>query len=122
MLPHDWIDAKGRLLKVDALDHHDDDFWPGCRDIAWDVAGTIVEFDLRAPAIEYLLSAYGRASGDATIRTRLPFYEAAYLAYRHAYAAFAAETLGFSADGRAFTMLSQRYRRSLAERLDRSRR
>ena len=56
MLPHDWIVAEGQLMKVDALDHHDDDFWPGCRDIAWDVAGAIVEFELgavgrRAPAV-----------------------------------------------------------------------
>jgi hypothetical protein len=122
MLPHDWIDVQGQLMKVDALDHHDDDFWPGCREIAWDVAGVIVEFDFGKPAVEYLLSAYQRASGDAAIRRRLRFYEAAYLAYRHAYATLAAETLGDSPDGRAFTRLGRRYRRSLAARLGHSRR
>jgi hypothetical protein len=120
MLPHEWIAGANRLIKVDALDHHDDDFWPGCRDIAWDVAATIVEFDLAAQARSYFVQAYERESGDRTIRRRLPFQEVAYLAYRQAYAALAADTLGDSADGQAFTTLRHQYRRSLGARLDRS--
>jgi hypothetical protein len=119
MLPHEWIDAGDRLVKMDALDHHDDDFWPGCRDAAWDVAGAIAEFDWPPHASGSFVNAYARASGDHTIRQRLPFYLAAYLAYRQAYAALAAATLGDSADGRAFTALRQRYRRSLFAQLRR---
>ncbi|MCU1383603.1 MAG: hypothetical protein JWL71_2300 [Acidobacteria bacterium] len=119
MLPHEWIAAGDRFVKTDALDHHDDDFWPGCRDIAWDVAGTIAEFDLAPDAAAYFVTAYTRHAGDHTIAQRLPFFEAAYLAYRQAYAAFAGDTLGDSVDGRAFNALRQRYRRSLDERLRR---
>ena len=45
--PHDWIDAGQQVMKVDALDHHADDFLPGCRDIAWDIAGACVELQVR---------------------------------------------------------------------------
>jgi hypothetical protein len=119
MLPHDWIAAPDGLVKTDALDHHADDFWPGCRDIAWDVAGTIAEFELDDDAATYFVTAYARKSGDGAIARRLPFYLAAYTAYRQAYAALAADTLGDTADGRAFTALGQRYRRSLVGRLRR---
>jgi hypothetical protein len=119
MLPHEWIASADRLMKVDALDHHDDDLWPGCRDIAWDVGGAIVEFGLSNAAAARLVDAYERESGDRTIRERLPFFEVAYLSYRQAYAALAAETLGDSRDGRAFRELRRWYRRSLAERLRR---
>ena len=121
MLPHEWIAADERLVKMDALDHHDDDFWPGCRDIAWDVAGTIVEFDFSQQAASYFVNAYERESGDRTIGRRLPFYQCAYLCYRQGYAALAADTLGDSTEGRAFTALRQRYRRSLDAQLGRSR-
>jgi hypothetical protein len=119
MLPHDWIAAADGLVKTDALDHHADDFWPGCRDIAWDVAGTIAEFELDGDAATCFVTAYARKSGDGAIARRLPFYLAAYTAYRQAYAALAAETLGDTAEGRAFTLLRQRYCRSLAGRLRR---
>ena len=121
MLPHEWIANGERLMKTDALDHHDDDFWPGCRDIGWDVAGAIVEFDLSSQASSYFVNAYERESGDRTIARRLPFYRCAYLCYRQAYATLAADTLGDSREGRAFTALRQRYRRSLAGQLGRSR-
>ena len=114
MLPHEWIATPSRLVKVDALDHHDDDFWPGCRDIAWDVAGAIVEFEWTRAERAAFVAEYRRASGDRTIDLRLPFYEAAYLAYRAAYTLLAADTLAGSEEGARFTRLSARYRRSLA--------
>jgi hypothetical protein len=117
MLMHEWIVTERGLVKVDALDHHDDDFWPGCRDIAWDIAGCIVELELNQPAARYLVGRYRLASHDDSIELRLPFFHAAYLAYRGGYATLAADTLGASADGRAFSRLQERYRRSLASRL-----
>ena len=117
MLPHEWIVAGDRLMKVDALDHHADDFWPGRRDSAWDVAGAIVELDLDRAGADRLVDRYQRASGDRSIRLRLPFFEAAYLAYQFAYAALGAETLHGSSDGEAFTRRRGWCRRSLAARL-----
>jgi hypothetical protein len=114
MLPHEWIATDTGLLKTDALDHHSDDFLPGSRDIAWDVAGTIVEFGLGREAARHLIARYQAHSADATIGCRLPFYRAAYTAYRLGYATLAAETLAGSSDGARFTRGQTRYRRSLA--------
>jgi hypothetical protein len=43
----EWLYAPdGRLLKTDALDHHAGHDLIGCQDIAWDIAGAMVELDL----------------------------------------------------------------------------
>ena len=101
MLPHEWIATAAGYLKTDALDHGDNHFYPGPADIAWDVAGTIMEFELDAAAREHLIEAYVRAANDRGIRQRLPFSTAAYLAFRVGYA----QMNGFSA--------VERYRRML---------
>ena len=44
MLPHEWLETRMAIVKADALDHHDDHFFPGCQDIAWDIAGASVEW------------------------------------------------------------------------------
>ncbi len=112
--PHDWIDAGQQVMKVDALDHHADDFLPGCRDIAWDIAGACVELRLPDAARQFLIDGYSRRTGDRQIVERMPFFTAAYLAYRLGYATLAAESLGGTADGVRFTRLRERYRRLLA--------
>jgi hypothetical protein len=116
MMPHEWIQAPAGIMKTDNLDHHADDFFPGSRDIAWDVAGAIVELDLTQAAAAYFVDRYRMFSADAWIDQRLPFYEIAYLAYRVGYTTLAAETLGGSRDGAEFTSLRERYRRLLAAR------
>ena len=102
MLPQEWIGS----LKTDALDHHDDHFFPGCQDIAWDIAGAAIEFgfDARLLAEKYL-----QLVPDPTLKQRLPFYRTAYLAYRIGYADMAAESLRDTADGRRFRNLRNRY-------------
>ncbi len=113
MMPHEWLRAGGILVKTDALDHHDDDFFPAARDIAWDVAGVIVEFDLDAAGAAAFNEAYAHASGDSSIEQRLPLYTVAYLAYRLGYVTLATESLGEGADRARFKSLQARYRRSL---------
>jgi hypothetical protein len=113
MLPQEWIRTGGVLLKADALDHHGDDFMPGCRDAAWDIAGALVEFGLQPAAADYLVARYASTSGDRAIAMRLPFYRSAYLAYRAAYAELAAESLGDAADAHRFRAAASRYRRLL---------
>jgi hypothetical protein len=44
------------------------------------------EFDLERDGREYLIDTYTRLSGDRSIRARLPFFTAAYLAFRIGYA------------------------------------
>jgi hypothetical protein len=41
----EWLQAGGRILKADALDHSQAHDLVGCQDILWDVAGAIVELD-----------------------------------------------------------------------------
>ncbi len=59
---HAWewiVDPHGRLLKLDSLDHHAAHDLIGCQDIAWDLAGAIVEFDLDAGEQAEVLHAFG---------------------------------------------------------------
>jgi hypothetical protein len=95
MLPHEWIATEHGYVKTDALDHHDDHFFPGCQEIAWDLAGAEVEFGLPAGAL-----------GD---NPRLPFYRIAYSAYRLGYARMAQQALGDDPDGDRFRRLGDRY-------------
>lgn len=115
MLPHEWLRTGRGYLKVDALDHHDDHFFPGPVDIAWDVAAATVEFGMSAEARQVLVERYRRLSGDRSIRGRLPFYTVAYLASRIGYASLAAEVLGESADALGFQHMRQAYQALLTD-------
>lgn len=106
MLPHEWIETKSGWIKTDALHHHNDHFFPGSQDIAWDIAGTAVEFDVNP---EVVARRYLRIRPDRTLHTRLPFYRLAYLAWRIGYATMAAETLGSTEDGLRFRALARSY-------------
>ena len=110
LMPHEWIATPHGWLKTDALDHHRDHFFPGCADVAWDIAGLAAEFDLDRQAIALALAEYVRRTGDRAIGRRLPFYSAAYLAFRVGYSAMAAETLAGTAEGPRFQALDERYR------------
>jgi hypothetical protein len=108
MLPHEWIGS----LKTDALDHYNDHFFPGCQDIAWDIAGACVEFGLPDEA---LVDRYLAIENDRTLRRRLQFYRTAYLAYRIGYVDMARQALGDSADGPRFGALKNFYMAALVE-------
>jgi hypothetical protein len=71
ILPHEWIATQQGYLKADALDHHDDHFFPGCQNIAWDTAGAKVELGFNPTR-------------------HISFYELAYLSYRVGYCTMAA--------------------------------
>ncbi|MGE0082714.1 MAG: hypothetical protein AB7U81_15655 [Thiohalomonadaceae bacterium] len=106
MLPHEWLLTPWGYRKMDALDHHADHFFPGCNDIAWDLAAVMEEFALAPEAGEALVSRYAALSGDRHVAARLPFQRAAYLAYRLGYADLARQTLAGSADGARFARLA----------------
>jgi len=90
MMPHEWLEGPdGRLLKLDGGAHGDDHFFPGPCDIAWDLAGTIVEWNLTAAEAEYFCQQYRRASGDDA-RRRLPPYLRAYVSFRMGWCKMAA--------------------------------
>src|SRR5262249_13882356 len=56
MQPHEWIiTGDGKLIKTDSGSHGDDHFYPGPTDIAWDLAGAIVEWQMNAEqSMEFL--------------------------------------------------------------------
>lgn len=111
MMPHEWVRLDdGRLLKTDALDHHDDHFQPGPQDLAWDVAGFAAECGLPPPVLRDFAQAVAEAAGDRRLPDRLPFHLAAYLAFRLGYARMAAAALGPTPDGAGMARLEMRYR------------
>jgi hypothetical protein len=109
MMPHEWLDAPGGALKVDATTHGDDHFFPGPTDIAWDLAGVVVEWDLDGEAQSYFLERYHQASGDRP-EARLPGYLAAYTLFRIGYTSMAAASLRGSDEAERLERDSQRYR------------
>ena len=109
MLPHEWIRTSQGYLKTDAVHHHDDHFFPGCQDIAWDIAGSCLEFNLEPDGRHQLIQRYRALSGDSTIVARLTLHAITYLAFRLGYTTLAASSLGQSQDGKRFSDAALRY-------------
>ena len=110
---HWWLCDTGGWLKLDAAIHGDDHFFPGPCDIAWDLAGVIVEWELSASATAFLLAQYRRASGD-DVAQRIRNYEVAYAIFRMAWSKMAAasvsvgeEQLRLLNDYRRYTRLAR---------------
>jgi len=96
MQPHEWLlDAGGRMLKTDSGSHGDDHFFPGVTDIAWDLAGAIVEWRMNAAEAQSFLEAYRDHNGDDAAG-RIDSFVVAYAAFRRAYCLMAANALGGS--------------------------
>lgn len=86
MLAHEWIRmSDGRLVKIDALDHHRDHFFPGVQSPAWDLTGAIVELRMNARQISALLARYEAVSGDREARAQLRYFQLAYAVFRAGY-------------------------------------
>ncbi|HLJ29027.1 MAG TPA: hypothetical protein VKY85_20120 [Candidatus Angelobacter sp.] len=93
MQPHEWLlTRQGQMRKCDSGSHGDDHFFPGATDIAWDLAGAIVEWQMDAEEAESFLEMYRRASGD-NAQTRVLGYITAYTVFRYAYCRMAANAL-----------------------------
>ena len=108
-MPHEWIRSEdGRIFKTDATTHGDDHFYPGPCDIAWDVAGAIIEWKLNDASEADFVSRYERLSGDQ-VRRRLPQYKIAYAAFRAAYARMAASTMPGTSEVERFIRACERY-------------
>ena len=111
MMPHEWLELPdGRLLKLDGASHGDDHFFPGPCDIAWDLAGTIVEWELSGREAEQFLEEYRSLSGDDA-RRRLPPYLRAYVSFRLGWCKMAALASAGSFDEPLLWRDFERYRR-----------
>lgn len=109
MQPHEWLLTAAGILKTDGAAHGDDHFFPGPADIAWDLAGAIVEWDLGRDAADYLLRRYASLSGDP-LQRRLPAWLQAYAAFRMGYCKMAAESLSGTAEEELLLRDYRRYR------------
>lgn len=90
-----FLEKKG-TIHVRIL-RRDDHFFPGPTDIAWDLAGAIVEWSLGAEATEFLLASFHRLTGEDP-RPRIPVFSLAYTVFRLAYCKMARTTVLESAD------------------------
>ncbi len=87
----EWLALPGgRLLKADAVDHAAAHDLVGCQDIAWDVAGAVVELGLTEEEGHTLLAALGR---EAPL---LAFLRPCYLAFQLGYHRMAADAFGWN--------------------------
>ncbi len=109
MQPHEWLLTQHGILKVDGASHGDDHFFPGPADIAWDLAGVIVEWDLASDAADYFVRRYVELSGDRPQR-RLPAWLQAYTAFRLGYCKMAAESLAGTNEEERLLRDYRRYR------------
>ena len=115
MQPYEWLMCDdGSIIKTDATSHGDDHFFPGPTDIAWDLAGTVIEWEMDREAADYLLSRYLQLSGD-DVRSRLPGFLLAYTVFRMGYCKMAAEAEAGSAEEQPLGKAYRRYRERVQE-------
>lgn len=91
----------GRLLKTDAVDHHQAHDFIGCQSVEWDVAGAVAEFALDEVETARLVSLVGEVDAEL-----LAFHRVAYAAFRLGQAVLTDDHLR-----------AERYRRSLHQLL-----
>jgi hypothetical protein len=75
----EWVSNGERLLKVGAVDHCESHDLVGCQDLAWDVAGAVVELALNTAELDELmaqLAAQGCPTDPALLRLCMPCYVA----------------------------------------------
>jgi len=93
MQPHEWLlSPEDQMLKTDSGSHGDDHFFPGPTDIAWDLAGAMVEWRMDSEQAEYFLQQYCRFSSD-NAGPRIRDFLIAYNAFRSSYCLMAANAL-----------------------------
>ena len=110
MAPHEWLIAEdGRFLKLDATSHGDDHFFPGPCDVAWDLAGAILEWEMDAADRDVFLSEYQALSGDDA-SGRIAHYLRAYAVFRFAWARMAAAAMKGTAEEDRLMRDYRRYR------------
>jgi hypothetical protein len=117
MQPYEWIGAgSGEFIKTDAISHGDNHFFPGPCDIAWDLAGAAVEWQLGADELEFLSGKFARASGTQISRKIAP-YMLAYCIFRLGFCKMAMSTVRGSSEERRLEHAYGYYRRRAEQSL-----
>jgi hypothetical protein len=115
----EWlVGPDGELVKTDALDHSSAHDLVGCQDIAWDVAGAAVEFELDDAEQSELRDRVARESRQQIDPHLLAFCRVAYVAFQMGSQHLAARALvGWPAEAERLTRSEVRYRDLLAAEL-----
>ena len=80
---HEWlVDGRGRWIKTDALDHCCGHDLIGCQDIAWDVAGAAVTFELSPNEAERLRHNVETEARQSCHPGLVAFFRIAYAAFQ----------------------------------------
>ena len=117
MQPFEWIATASRqLIKTDGVDHGNNHFFPGPCDIAWDLAGAAIEWQLTPEALEYLLQRFQRATG-MDVSAHLPWYLIAYCTFRLGFCKMAISTVKGSPEEFRLRRAYLWYRREAFRRL-----
>ena len=113
MQRREWlVTAEGRLLKADALDHNAAHDLVGCQDIAWDVAGAAVAFDLADAEIAALCAVLAAEAGRPVDRDLLAFLTPCTLAFQLGACTLALQAVG-EEEARRIGRDVERYRAGL---------
>jgi hypothetical protein len=110
----EWLlEADGRLIKTDALDHSAGHDLVGCQDIAWDVVGATVEHWLSSKETAQLCDTVAATSGRAVDPDLVALLTPCYLAFQLGLWTFAALSAG-GADTERSAAMTRRYTQDLA--------
>ena len=114
---HRWewlVRDDGSILKADAIDHCSAHDLIGCQDIAWDIAGAVVEFDFSAPESEDLASRVQKICGRTVSLELIDVLLPCYLAFQLGYYSLAAGTaISDAADTQRLQARANHYRECL---------
>ena len=115
MQPHEWMmTQEDQILKTDSGSHGDDHFFPGLTDIAWDLAGAIVEWQMSELQATEFLALYRSAGGDDA-SARIDDFIKAYTIFRWAYSLMAAKAMNGSDEQIRFERAVDSYRALLTK-------
>jgi hypothetical protein len=78
----EWLVGREEVLKTDALDHHAGHDLVGCQDIAWDVAGALVELGLTGGEEARLVARVAQHSGRPVDADLCRFLRSCYAAFQ----------------------------------------
>ncbi|HEX5222225.1 MAG TPA: hypothetical protein VFZ59_21910 [Verrucomicrobiae bacterium] len=113
--PHEWIRSPdGKIWKTDYFGHTCDHTMVGQQSILWDVAGTLIEWNMDLPAARALLNALQEDGGEWDLRP-LEFYGASYAAFR--LGVFSCATSNDLAEQRRLELARDFYRSKLEDAL-----
>lgn len=105
----EWVRRPdGRLIKTDALDHNASHDLIGCQDVAWDIAGASVEFDLSKAQRLHLAQIVATQTGRDVREDVLDVFEACYLGFQIGLWSLAAQGQDIAERGR-LTNATARY-------------